>query len=708
MRLTCVSILPILTLTILLFFFGYSFPEDSIPEGQKPGEGYINIKADRIEYDRDKNTYKTEGNVEIVQDSSLITADSVMVNLQTKEAQAIGKITLIEGEDILKSDRIEIDLDSQKGTIYNGTLFFKKENIHFTGDKIEKLGKDRYRIIDGEFTTCDGDSPPWKFRCQEVNVTLEGYATFKHSSFFIKELPVLYVPYLIFPAKTKRQTGLLIPSLGFNEDEGARVILPFYWVISDNMDATFSLDNRSKRGMGEAVEYRYLLSKNNTGNLYFYHMEELSRYRQWKEAQKGQTLISSADRWVAKYQHEKYFDPTFTTKIDISSISDRDFYRDFSEDVNDRSKEVDESNIFMTKVWERFDLSSVFTYTEDLEREDKTTLQRLPAIEFTSLPQRIFGSSIFFGFKSTYDNLWREKGQKGQRIDIHPEILYTFYTDYFELKPEIGVRETVYKVDEEDDRFPNREIYNVNLGLSSTIHRIFEVNAKRLKKVKHSIKPELYYTYIPNVDQEDLPNFDSVDRIKKTDSITYSLTSDIIGKVLESDNSSSYHKYVRLKVSQDYDFIEAKRDLEFVDDSRRPFSLISGEIDLTPTKNIFLKLDGKYDAYNSFFNTYNILMGLKDGRGDFIDFDYRNTKDELEDISTKLKLVLTDSVNLKVKNRHSIFNDLSLETVFELEYKAQCWGVRTSYSDRAIEDEDRREQSFMVMFSLKGVGDIGG
>jgi LPS-assembly protein len=631
-----------------------------------------------------------------------------MVNLQTKEAEAIGNITLIEGEDILKSDRIEIDLGSQKGTIYNGTLFFKRENIHFTGDKIEKLGKDIYRIIDGEFTTCDGDSPPWKFRCKEMNVTLEGYATFKHSYFFIKGLPVLYVPYLIFPAKTKRQTGLLIPSVGFNEDEGARLVLPFYWVISDNMDATFSLDNRSKRGMGEAMEYRYLLSKNSTGNLYFYHMEELSRYREWKEAQKGEALISSPDRWVAKYQHEKYFDPTFTAKIDISGISDRDFYRDFSEDVDDRSKEVLESNVFVTKVWERFDLSSVFEYTEDLEREDKTTLQRLPAIEFNALPQRVFGSPIFYGFKSTYDNLWREEGQKGQRIDIYPEILYTFYTDYFELKPEIGVRETIYKLDEEDDKFPNREIYNVKLGLSSTIQRMFEVDAERLKKLKHSIKPELYYKYIPDVDQEDLPNFDPVDRIKKTDSITYSLTSDIIGKIYEVAHNSYYHKYVRLKVSQDYDFIEARRDLESVDDLRRPFSPISGEIDVNPTKNISLRLDGKYDAYDSFFNTYNILMGLKDGRGDFIDFDYRNTKDELEDIGTKLKLVVTDSVNLKVKNRHSIFNDLSLETVFELEYKAQCWGVRTSYSDRAIEDEDRREQSFMVVFSLKGVGDIGG
>jgi hypothetical protein len=58
---------------------------------------------------------------------------------------------------------------------------------------------------------------------------------------------------------------------------------------------------------------------------------------------------------------------------------------------------------------------------------------------------------------------------------------------------------------------------------------------------------------------------------------------------------------------------------------------------------------------------------------------------------------------LKIENRYSTLEKLSLETIFGLNYKAQCWGVKGEYSDRVIENEDRREQRFMIFFSLTGL-----
>lgn len=705
MRIPHIIFTPILIISVLLLYARYSFSGGVILGDQKSAGGPIEIEADRLEFDGRKNIYTTRGSVEVVQGNRILRADMIRVNPETKEAVATGEITLIDGEDILKSDRMEINLDTQKGTIYNGRLLFKKENFHVVSKEIEKLGKDSYRIIDGSFTTCDGASPPWKFTGREVNVTIEGYATVKHAVFYLKDIPVLYFPYIIYPAKIKRQTGFLIPSIAYSKEEGTGMTLPFFWAISRSMDATFSIDYRSKRGVGEELEYRHIFSRNSLGNLYFYHMNETDSYRDWKEKRKGEELISSPDRWIVRCRHEQYFTPSFTAKIDVAAVSDRDFHRDFDEIVDDRYKEKLESTLFLTKIWQRFNLNSEFRYTEDLEKKDKTTLQTLPKIEFTGLQQRISTFPLFYNFTSTFDNFWREEGQRGQRIDIYPKILYTLHTDYFDFKPEMGARETLYRLDEGEDKTKTREIYDLNVELSTTIQRIFDVSGEKLKKLKHSIEPEVEYTFIPEVDQEGLPEFDSVDRIDRTKSITYSLTNELIGKISGKTGKSYYHKFARLKLSQSYDFIEAK---EASSGSRRPFSAVSGELDIYPTQNTSLELDGEYNTYDNEVAALNVLLGLKDKRGNFLNLEYRNKKDGLEEINTRLNVEVLPSLDLKVKNRYSISNNTSSETIFGLEYKSQCWAIEATCSNRTIEDEDRREQKYMLRFSLAGVGEFGG
>jgi LPS-assembly protein len=89
----------------------------------------------------------------------------------------------------------------------------------------------------------------------------------------------------------------LIPSVGYSNEGGAEITLPFFWAISENMDATFSLDYRSKRGIGEALEYRYIFSKNSFGNLYFYNMREISSYRDWKKEREKNSSVTLIDRY---------------------------------------------------------------------------------------------------------------------------------------------------------------------------------------------------------------------------------------------------------------------------------------------------------------------------------------------------------------------------------------------------------------------------
>ena len=76
----------------------------------------------------------------------------------------------IEGEDVLECERLEVNLNTRVGKVYQGKLFLKDQNFHIMGKEAEKLGEGAYRIRDGSFTTCDASRPPWKFTVRELDV----------------------------------------------------------------------------------------------------------------------------------------------------------------------------------------------------------------------------------------------------------------------------------------------------------------------------------------------------------------------------------------------------------------------------------------------------------------------------------------------------------------------------------------------------------
>ena len=132
------------------------------------------------------------------------------------------------GNDSVEADKIAIQLKNGTGVMINGKLQLKGPNIYVEGKKLEKTGDKDYRIEEGSFTTCDGPSPDWRITGKDLDVTLEGYGTLRGGTFYIKDFPVFYVPWLIYPAKRTRQTGFGMPTLGNSTARGIDVSLPFF------------------------------------------------------------------------------------------------------------------------------------------------------------------------------------------------------------------------------------------------------------------------------------------------------------------------------------------------------------------------------------------------------------------------------------------------------------------------------------------------
>jgi hypothetical protein len=127
------------------------------------------------------------------------------------------------------------------------------------GEHINQIEPQHIIAEHGLFTPCrcqEGESPTWGFRASRIDAQLGGYADLDNSVLEIHGVPVLYLPFLRFPLKTKRQTGFLIPDLSYQSRDGNIFTAPLYFAINPWSDATLTTTFIEKRGWRLGVEYR--------------------------------------------------------------------------------------------------------------------------------------------------------------------------------------------------------------------------------------------------------------------------------------------------------------------------------------------------------------------------------------------------------------------------------------------------------------------
>ena len=192
---------------------------------------------------------------------------------------------------------------------------------------------------------------------------------------------------------------------------------------------------------------------------------------------------------------------------------------------------------------------------------------------------------------------------------------------------------------------------------------------RSLEAIKHTIRPQVAHVYIPEVDQSDLPSFDGVDRIGKTNLLTYSLTNTLTSKsrkkgsfeigrrvdknkagVIDSPSDYAYNDFLRFKLEQSYDINKAKQDK-----TGKPFSPVYAELGLFPGKYFALDADALYSVYDLNILSHNLAANIWDLRGDKLSVEYRYTN---TDNSDEISLNRTDSIRgaltVKVTDRLTV------------------------------------------------------
>jgi LPS-assembly protein len=705
----------------------------------KKNDNPVFIESEKMEYNNVSDVYNFQGNVVIKYEDGTLKADAVQFDNKNNIATAQGNAFLSMGADNMAGDKIVFNTESKTGAAYNSRAFLARNHFYIKGDKIEKTGENTYYIEKPSATTCDGDNPDWQVAGSEMKVTIDGYGLMKNARFLTKGLPVFYSPFIPFPAKTTRQSGFLLPYLSYSKNkDGVDVELPFFWAISPQMDATFYQRLMEKRGFKEGIEFRYYMGDKSFGTLYGDYLEDNKHVTETIDPATSRDWNSMHRRWSYYLNHQTNFDPQFYIRTDLRKVSDKWYFKDFSShnyyldhyarNEEDPFKKVPfrgdaslrslESTARAVKSWSNYNITALISSTDDFAaaNNDKT-LQKYPELVFTGIKQPFLNTPVYFGFAGTYDYFYRNEGQKGHSIDISPTLSLPFNVSrYAKIIPQITFKEIFWSRDDNQtdsgDKSGNKTIYNASITASSQVSRIFDLNMFNWEKIRHEIKPEIKYSYIPNVNQDNIPDYVTAltpaididpnamlvtNVTGEQNAVAWSLTNTFIAKLRDEKGAYSYLEFLRLKLFQTYDINEAKNGIETATDERRPFSDIGIEFDLAPHKYLAFAARNKYSVYSGWKET-NYDLHISDWRGDRLTVGYRYTQGTIEQINVSVKAIITKNIEGIFISSRDQFHSRNVENTVGVVYRSQCWAVGFDYTRTDTDDR------FMLKLALSGLG----
>lgn len=649
----------------------------------------VSLAADYLAYNSEDESYEAKGDVILRQADVELKSETLLWQSVTQDAAAKGSVSLRDAGTEISGQSMQYNLATGQGQISDGRIFVRDGNFRLIGEQIEKHSQSEYFVKEGNFTTCDGDIPDWKFSASDVEVTLGGYAKAKNVWFHVKDVPVLYTPYMSFPVRTERESGFLMPSFGYSNNKGTRASVAWYQVIDRHMDATIYLDYYSDIGLGKGLEYRYALANQNDGRAFYQHVTGFS---------------DIPDLYYLEWGHRGKMPGDWQLTADIEYVNDKIFFEEFGEVAEDYNRDKTVSRLMLRRNWQKLNLVGSARYTKDLEDDDFDPLQRLPELGLGLARYRLGDSPFYAGMESYVTRFWRDDGEDGERLYLRPSIAAVFKPgNWLEIAPELALYERIYNAESEDDEDSLPEF---SLAVATRLVRDFEVNRWGVERLQHSIEPKAVYTYVPDEPQDDLPLFDLYDRIERQNDITYALVNRLIARSRSADGSRSYRELLNLRLSQSYDIDEERNNRS---GDSQPFSDVRAELAMKPTTNISMDLDGEIPVYGNLrFRTLSVGASVRDDSGNSVKVDYTYKDIDASGLATdyvsaQLTTSILKPVHVRLEERYDFRKDRELEKVVGLEYRGKCWSVFLTYRNRYREFE-KDDTEVMFSFVLSGLG----
>ncbi|UVJ43602.1 LPS-assembly protein LptD [Pseudomonas sp. LS1212] len=505
--------------------------DDTTPKSEAPT--FIGAKASR--YQSEEQIATLAGDVVMRQGSMQVEADEASLYQAENRGELNGNVKLRDNGALVVGDHAQVQLDTGEARVDNAEYVMHKSHIRGNALYAKRSESAIIRLKDGTYTTCEPNNNAWHLKGN--NITLNpatGFGTATNVTLRVKNVPVFYTPYIYFPIDDRRQSGFLPPSLGTSSDTGFFFVTPYYFNLAPNYDATLYPRYMSKRGLLMEGEFRYLTetSEGQFGGAYLND----------KEDERKLQSDYQEDRWMVNWQHKGGLDSRLLSEVDYTDISDPYYFQDLESDqIGVESKDYIDQKGALTYRGDSYAARLNLHAYKLATISNITPYDRLPQITFNgALPYHPGG--LDFGYETEFVRFDRDlrKGNfvdengvgtpwydtfvaglaraNGNRVNVKPGVSLPLEWTYGFLKPSVKHVYTRYDLDLDqqgkntllaDEEFNSSQDRNVPIfSVDSGLY--FDRSTQWFgKDYRQTLEPRLFYLYVPEEDQTDIPVFDT-------------------------------------------------------------------------------------------------------------------------------------------------------------------------------------------------------
>jgi LPS-assembly protein len=452
-----------------------------------------------------------EGNAELRRGDMTIRADRLEYQQPDDLAKARGNVRINRAGNTYEGPLLELKVDAFEGFFLAPRYHFLKNGAYGEAERVDFIDDKRAIIRNATYTTCQrrpGPSwmPDWIIRAASIRIDNEeetGHASGGVLRFM--GVPILAAPELSFPLSDKRKSGVLPPTVGLDNLNGAELVLPYYWNIAPNRDATFFPSLMSKRGIDLGGEFRYL-ERDYEGKLRANYMPT--------------DRLRDHQRWGYSFTHSGSFTPFadlggIGLNLNLNRVSDDNYWRDFSRSGISLTQRLLASEGSLS--WSRGNLSLTARAMNWQTLQDVSSPIVPPYDRLPQVLARYARSNLAGGLEASVDADYTQfrsnpvlTGQpNAKRSFTLAQVSRPWQSPGWFVTPKLQLHATNYQFDTPlanglstwDRVVPT---FSLDSGL------VFERDAAFFGRAfRQTLEPRAFYVYTPFRNQNFLPNYDS-------------------------------------------------------------------------------------------------------------------------------------------------------------------------------------------------------
>lgn len=700
---------------LLSLSIGYAMAQYSVDPlnpytqlGGDPNDSKVHLKADLSEGDFLRSDF--EGSVNASQGDTHLFAPKAHYDNEKREITTTDGVIIGTPNMAVEAKQGLFKIDQKVLEFQDANYYLKTENGQ-SGGHVQSAHIDRINNRDtlkqASWTTCNRLAPEWQLRAK--NLTLDhtrerGIA--KHATFRIGDVPVMYFPYLSFPINNQRATGFLMPSIGSSEERGVELIIPYYWNIAPNQDATFVFRPMTDRGMMIEGEYR-LLTEHQMSTVqgsFLPHDNKADGKKRWRFRFDNDFKINDDWRGIVRYQ----------------KVSDIHYQDDFESGLNLYDDWYIERQ---AAAFGKGDWGNVMFRVQNFERISPNVSElskpygRLPQVlhiknwEIGHLKLSMVNEAVRF-----------QKTHMGSanRFTSDVSASYRLSKSYGYIEPKVSVNAAHYQFSPENHAF-REEDYSRFLPTFSLEGKLIFERDFTIGGVGYTqtLEPTLFYLYTPYKDQSSVPLFDTSertrswswlfarnrfiggDRIGDANQLTTALTT----RFYRNDDGQ---EKARLSLGQIQYFSDRKVQLynRSPDEDSRSVLVTEGSYQIDHHWQLYGISFWDSNAHQNERSIADLRYFLDNDRYFSIGHSYEQS--DYDQITVAAGWRVNPTWRLFGRYDYSLQENRGFNTMLGVEYNDCCWAWRlVGRNYRDAPDDEKSHSGIFLEFVFKGLGNMG-